>query len=170
MKRTPAAWVVMGVSGCGKSSVGARLAALLGARFIEGDAFHPPRNLAKMAAGTPLGDADRQGWLLALRAELVRSLAAGECVVLSCSALKRAYRALLRGGDEYPVCFVHLHGPRALLAQRLAARRGHFMPSSLLDSQLRELEPLAPDECGITLDLREPLPQLVEQAAAAWPR
>ena len=160
------AWVVMGVSGCGKSAVGARLAQALGVRFIEGDAFHPPENVAKMRAGVPLDDADRRGWLAALRSEIARAKGAGESVVLSCSALKRAYRDILRGngGD---VRFVHLIGDRALIAQRMAARPGHFMPLSLLDSQLRDLEPLQPDEAGVTLDLRDPPDRLVEQALAA---
>lgn len=158
--------VVMGVSGCGKSAVGARLAQALGVRFIEGDAFHPPENVAKMRAGVPLGDADRRGWLATLRSEIVGAMEAGETVVLSCSALKRAYRDILRGsgGD---VRFVHLHGDRDLIAQRMAARPGHFMPLSLLDSQLRDLEPLQPDEAGVTLDLRDPPDRLVEQALAA---
>lgn len=160
------AWVVMGVSGCGKSEIGARLARALQARFIEGDAFHPPANLAKMAAGQPLRDADRAGWLRVLRAELDRAMAAGEAVVLSCSALKRAYRDVLRGEDG-GVCFIHLHGEPALIAARMAARRGHFMPPALLDSQLRDLQPLQADECGIVLDLREPPGRLVEQALAA---
>lgn len=161
--------VVMGVSGCGKSAVGARLAQALGVRFIEGDAFHPPENVAKMSAGVPLGDADRRGWLDALRGEIARAMEAGETVVLSCSALKRAYRDILRGseGKSGEVRFVHLIGERALIAQRMAARPGHFMTLSLLDSQLRDLEPLQPDEAGVTLDLRDSPDRLVEQALAA---
>lgn len=164
----PSAWVVMGVSGCGKSEVGTRLAQALGAPFIEGDRFHPPQNLAKMSAGVPLGDADRWDWLRALRAEIVRLQDAGQVPVLACSALKRAYRDLLRGGDNR-VCFVHLHGDRDLIAQRMAARSGHFMPPALLDSQLRDLEPLQADECGVTLDVRDPPAVLVEQALAIGP-
>ncbi|MCC2956096.1 gluconokinase [Massilia sp. IC2-477] len=163
----PPLWVVMGVSGCGKSDIGRRLAQALQARFIEGDAFHPPENVTKMAAGVPLTDEDRRGWLLALRAELQRAAGAGEGAVLSCSALKRIYRDVLRGSDAGAVCFVHLTGPRELIAQRMAARSGHFMPVSLLDSQLRTLEPLQPDECGLTLDLRESPARLVEQVLAA---
>ncbi|VXC69943.1 Gluconokinase [Massilia sp. 9I] len=163
--KAPTAWVVMGVSGCGKSEVGQRLAQVLGARFIEGDGFHPPRNLARMSAGVPLTDADRWDWLGALRAEIQRVQQAGEVPVLACSALKRAYRDVLRGGDG-KVCFVHLHGDPALIAQRMAARSGHFMPPSLLDSQLRDLEPLQADECGVTLDVRDPPAVLVKQALA----
>ena len=158
----------MGVSGCGKSEVGMRLAQALGARFIEGDSFHPPENLAKMATGQPLDDADRAGWLRALRAAIVRAWKEGDQVVLACSALKRSYRDVLRG-DCGDLRFIHLHGDHGLIAQRMAARTGHFMPPALLDSQLRDLEALQPDECGITLDLREPPWRLVEQALApAW--
>jgi gluconokinase len=162
-KRT--AWVVMGVSACGKSDIGTRLAQALGAPFIEGDRFHPPENVAKMSAGIPLDDEDRRGWLQALRAEIERAWQTDPVVVLSCSALKRAYRDVLRG-DGGDVRFVHLHGDRDLIAQRMAARSGHFMPVSLLDSQLRTLEPLQPDERGVTLDVREPPQRLVEQVMA----
>ncbi|MDK6077180.1 MULTISPECIES: gluconokinase [Massilia] len=162
-KRT--AWVVMGVSACGKSDIGTRLAQALGAPFIEGDRFHLPENVAKMSAGIPLDDEDRRGWLQALRAEMERAWTTDPVVVLSCSALKRAYRDVLRG-DGGDVRFVHLHGDRDLIAQRMAARSGHFMPVSLLDSQLRTLEPLQPDERGVTLDVREPPQRLVEQVLA----
>ncbi len=161
----PTAWVVMGVSACGKSEIGARLAQALGAPFIEGDRFHPPQNVDKMSAGIPLDDEDRRGWLQALRAEVERAWQTAPVVVLSCSALKRAYRDVLRG-DGGDVRFVHLHGERELIARRMAARSGHFMPLSLLDSQLRTLEPLQPDERGITLDLGEPPQRLVEQVLA----
>ena len=162
-QKAPAAWVVMGVSGCGKSDIGQRLAHALGATFIEGDRFHPPQNVAKMSAGVPLTDADRRDWLQALRAQITRVQEAGELPVLACSALKRRYRDVLRGGEE-GVCFVHLHGERELIARRMAARSGHFMPPALLDSQLRDLEPLQADECGLTLDLHEPPARLVQQA------
>jgi len=164
----PTAWVVMGVSGCGKSEVGSRLAQALGATFIEGDRFHPLQNLAKMSAGVPLADADRWDWLRALRAELRRVQDAGGVPVLACSALKRIYRDLLRG-DDGGVCFVHLHGDRDLIARRMATRSSHFMPPALLDSQLRDLEPLQADECGITLDVRDPPAVLVEQALTLGP-
>ena len=146
------AWVVMGVSGCGKSEIGARLAQALGADFIEGDRFHPAANVRKMSAGIPLLDADREGWLLQLAGELARACAGGRSVVLSCSALKRAYRDTLRASGCAP-CFVHLSGKRDTLAARMEARAGHFMPPSLLDSQLRDLEPLQTDEKGMVLDI-----------------
>jgi len=155
------AWVVMGVSGCGKSEVGARLAQALGADFIEGDHYHPEANVRKMSAGIPLLDADREGWLRQLAGELARACAAGRSVVLSCSALKRAYRDTLRSAGCAP-CFVHLSGTRDTLAARMAARAGHFMPLSLLDSQLRDLEALQADEDGIVLDIEAPPEALVE--------
>jgi len=156
------AWVVMGVSGCGKSSVGALLAAKLGIPFIEGDAFHSEANVAKMSAGIALTDDDRHDWLVTLRDKLAARKGGA---VLSCSSLKRAYRDLLRsaGGD---VRFVHLAGERGLLEQRVSNRPGHYMPSSLLDSQLRTLEPLQPDEAGITLDISDTPEQLVAQILA----
>jgi carbohydrate kinase (thermoresistant glucokinase family) len=158
----PQRWVVMGVSGCGKSSVGAALAARLGLRFIEGDAFHPARNVAKMSAGLPLDDHDRADWLQALAAEIRAARAQGLGLVLSCSALKRRYRDLLRQADP-DLHFAHLQGPRALIAERMASRSGHYMPPALLDSQLRDLEPLQDDEAGTRLDITEPTAALVQQ-------
>jgi gluconokinase len=156
------AWVVMGVSGCGKSEVGTRLAQALGAPFIEGDRFHPAANVGKMSAGIALGDADREGWLALLRDELARGCAGGATVVLACSALKRAYRDTLRASG-CAVRFVHLSGARATIAARMAARAGHYMPVSLLDSQLRDLEPLQADEAGIVLDIAETPEVLVQR-------
>jgi len=147
-------WVVMGVSGCGKSEIGARLAQALGVGFIEGDRFHPAANVRKMSAGIALSDADRDGWLRQLAAELGRACAAGRGVVLSCSALKRSYRDILRGSG-CALSFVHLTGARETIAARMAARPGHFMPLSLLDSQLQDLEALQPDEEGMVLDIEE---------------
>ncbi len=153
------AWVVMGVSGCGKTSIGEKLAAALGVQFIEGDAFHSQANIAKMTAGNALTDDDRREWLQSLRDKLA---AREGGAVLSCSSLKRAYRDLLRsaGGD---VRFAHLAGPREVLLERVSNRPGHYMPPSLLDSQLATLEPLQPDEAGITLDIRDTQEQLVAQ-------
>jgi len=148
----PQRWVVMGVSGSGKSTVGAALAARLGLRFIEGDAFHPARNVDKMSAGLPLDDDDRAGWLQALAAEIRSAREQDQGLVLSCSALKRRYRDLLRLADP-ALRFAHLSGPRALIAERMAGRNGHYMPPALLDSQLRDLEPLQEDEAGLRLDI-----------------
>lgn len=153
----------MGVSGCGKSSTGAALAQALGWPFIEGDGFHPPQNVAKMAAGVALDDADRAPWLRALAQELARRDALGQGAVLGCSALKRAYRDILRSGAPR-VGFVHVHGSRALLEQRLAQRTGHFFPARLLQSQLATLEMLQPDEDGTVLDMALPVAEQVAQA------
>jgi gluconokinase len=152
--------VVMGVSGCGKSTVGALLAAELGVPFVEGDALHPPRNVALMAAGTPLTDDDRRDWLLALADVLAQAERAGQGVVLACSALKRSYRELLRA-NAHGLRFVWLHGSAALLEQRLQQRSGHYMPVSLLQSQLDTLEPPGLDEDPITVDIALPPPEIV---------
>ncbi|MDB5936434.1 MAG: hypothetical protein JWQ01_3778 [Massilia sp.] len=147
-----ARWVVMGVCGCGKSEIGRRLAAALRLPFLEGDAFHSAANVAKMGAGIALDDSDRAEWLLRLQAEIAAARGRGEGLVLSCSALKRRYRDLLRAADP-SLRFIHLAGERALLAERMQERSAHFMPTSLLDSQLRDLEPLAADEAGMRLDI-----------------
>jgi|SRR5450830_121715 len=163
-------WVVMGVCGCGKSTVGAALAQALGVAFVEGDAFHPPANVAKMSAGLPLDDADRAGWLDALAGQIRAARERDAGLVLSCSALKRRYRDLLRQSDP-ALRFVHLHGTRELLAARLAQRSGHYMPPALLDSQLRDLEALERDEAAsprnIALDIALPAATLVERITAS---
>jgi len=142
--------VVMGVSGCGKTTVGRALAAALGVPFIEGDELHPARNVALMASGTPLTDDDRRDWLQAVAAAL--SHAADTGAVAACSALKRSYRDILRGRAP-GLRFVHLVGERAVLEERMQRRSGHYMPASLLQSQLDILEPPTQDEAAITLDL-----------------
>lgn len=139
----PAIYVVMGVSGCGKSTVGAQLAAALGIPFLEGDGLHPARNVARMAAGFALSDEDREGWLQALAGRIRQARLAGQGLVLSCSALKRSYRDILRQGAP-DLQFVYLHGSPELLAARMAERTGHYMPLSLLASQLSTLE--VPDD------------------------
>lgn len=144
--------VVMGVSGSGKSTVAGLLADRTGCVLAEGDDFHPASSIARMAAGRPLDDPLRAPWLAAITSWLAERAARGECAVVSCSALTRAYRDVLRGAGP-DVRMVHLAGPRELVAQRLAARRGHFMPPELLDSQYAALEPLDADEPGITVDL-----------------
>jgi carbohydrate kinase (thermoresistant glucokinase family) len=157
---TAAIVVVMGVSGCGKSSVGVALAAALGVDYVEGDELHPPENIARMRSGTPLTDDDRRDWLLALAGRLALAHAAGNGLVLSCSALKRSYREVLRGGAP-GLRLVHLHGRRELLAQRVAARSGHYMPASLLDSQLATLEPPGADEAALAIDIEATTEQIV---------
>jgi len=155
-------WVVMGVSGCGKSEIGRRLADALGSAYAEGDDDHPPANVARMAAGTPLTDIDRRDWLLLLQSRIAAAAQQGAGLVLSCSSLKRRYRDLLRAGDPGLV-FVHLHGDHALIARRMHERPGHFMPPALLESQLRDLEPLQADEAGIVLDIADTPEQLIDQ-------
>ncbi|SFU31235.1 gluconokinase [Pseudoduganella namucuonensis] len=153
MENNKILWVVMGVSGCGKSTVGQALALARGVPFIEGDEYHPASNVAKMSAGQPLDDDDRADWLRALRTEVRGARDSGTGLVLSCSALKRGYRDLLREADP-ALRFAHLDGPRALIAARMQARVDHYMPPSLLDSQFRDLQPLQADEAGISLDIR----------------
>jgi gluconokinase len=151
--------VVMGVSGSGKTTVGRGLAAALGWTFYEGDEAHPPDNLRKMAAGTPLTDADRLPWLRELRRLIESCLAAGEDAVLACSALKESYREILAGGLE-GVCFVHLTGDPALIAERLEHRQGHFMKAGMLASQLAVIEPPAD---GISVEIEGSLEEIVEE-------
>ena len=148
--------VIMGVSGCGKSSVGEALASRLGIPYRDGDDLHPARNVEKMRQGTPLTDADRWPWLDAV----AERLACEAPVILGCSALKRVYRDRIRAGAGGPVTFLHLAGGRELIAARMAARRGHYMPTSLLDSQFATLEPPGADE-AITVDIDQPLPDLI---------
>src|SRR5581483_9516711 len=140
----------MGVAGCGKSTVAGVLAGRLGWPMEEGDDLHPAANVAKMAAGHPLDDDDRAPWLARVRGWIAEREAVGEPGVVTCSALKRRYRDVLR--DEH-VVFVHLSGTRDQLLTRLRARQGHFMPVSLLDSQLADLEPPGPDEQALQIDI-----------------
>lgn len=150
--KQPIVLVFMGVSGCGKTTVAALLAARLGWRFEEGDSLHPPSNIDKMKAGHPLTDEDRAPWLERVAAWVGECLAAGENGLITCSALKRSYRQVInrRGAG---VEFVYMAGTRALIEARLAARHGHFMPAALLDSQLADLEEPGADEPAIRVDI-----------------
>ena len=157
---TSAVLVLMGVSGCGKSTVAALLAGRLGWDFEEGDDLHPPENIAKMAAGHALDDDDRRPWLARV-AEWIRAHTdADRPGIVTCSALKKSYRDALRGDR---VIFVYLAGTREQIARRLAARHGHFMPQSLLDSQFAILEPPTPDENAITVDISSSSSTLADQ-------
>lgn len=147
-------YVIMGVSGSGKSLIGAMLAQELDVEFVEGDDLHPPDNVKRMAAGIPLTDDNRRGWLTQIADRLREAKRAGLGLVVACSALKRIYRDLLRSGAAN-VRFVYLAGNRELLAERMANRRGHFMPPSLLDSQLAILEEPSPDEHAWVCDIRD---------------
>jgi gluconokinase len=155
---------MMGVCGSGKTVVGNRLAQHLRLPFIEGDDLHPPANVAKMSSGMPLTDDDRWPWLDAVAAALNREGGMGRGAVAACSALKRMYRDRLRSRTAGPVRFVLLHGPRPLLAKRMKRRRSHFMPASLLDSQLAVLERPEADEQALCLDVRRSVSELVTAA------
>ena len=144
--------VVMGVSGSGKTTVGEIIAERLGWTYAEGDSLHPPENVAKMASGHALDDADRWPWLQRVRDWIDEQVAAGRSGVVTCSALKRSYRDLL-SKDRPEVVFVHLVGTAEQITERLVPRHGHFMPAALLDSQFHDLQPLGPDENGIEVDV-----------------
>jgi gluconokinase len=151
--------VVMGVTGSGKTTVGLLLAHQLGVPFADADDFHTPELKAKMAAGHPLDDVDRAPWLRRLASWLA---AEPEGCVLACSALKRRYRDVLRTGSAR-LCFLHLAGAAGVAGERVAHRRSHYMPASLVGSQYADLEPLAPDEFGVTVDFTLGPEQIVEQ-------
>jgi gluconokinase len=158
-------YVVMGITGSGKSTVGAILAHRLGVDFIEGDDYHPVENVRRMASGIPLTDDDRAGWLRALAGRIREARNAGTGMVLTCSALKRSYREVLRAAAP-ELQFVFLKGSRALILERLAGRRGHFMPTSLLESQLATLEEPAADEHAWTYDIQAPAQEIVDDLVA----
>jgi len=149
---TPCALIVMGVSGSGKSTIATGLAERLAWTFEDGDRFHPASNVAKMSAGQPLTDQDRWPWLQAISDEIDRVCRAGGHVVIACSALKRAYRDVLVHGRR-DVRIVFLEGTQALIADRLARRKGHFMPPGLLNSQFKTLEPPRADENPVTVSI-----------------
>jgi gluconokinase len=155
--------VVMGVSGCGKSTLGLALAHALSLRYVEGDVLHPPENVQRMAAGIALTDDDRAGWLAALAQALREARDAGAGVVVSCSALKRAYRDVLRGGAT-DLRLVHLHGDAQLLKSRMTARPGHYMPASLLQSQLQTLEVPSDEENPIRVNIALPPSDQLQRA------
>lgn len=150
----------MGVSGSGKSTVGAALATRLGVDFADADAFHSAADVAKMRAGHPLDDADRAPWLASVAQWLGAHQATGG--VIACSALRRRYRDTLRQGAQGSF-FLHLDGDPAVISRRMSNRQGHFMPPSLLSSQLETLERLQPDEYGVTVDLDEPIEQILDR-------
>ena len=159
----------MGVSGSGKTSVGAGLARALGVDFVEGDEYHPAENVERMSRGIPLTDADRAQWLRSLAARIRKAKAAGVGLVVSCSALKRSYRDILRA-DAPGLRFVFLKGPQDLVAQRLASRKNHYMPPSLLESQFMILEEPSPDEdawvCDIDSSPQDLVAALVSRVSA----
>jgi gluconokinase len=161
--------IIGGVSGSGKTTVGALLAGRLGWEFADADSFHPPANIAKMRAGIPLTDADRGPWLRAIAAWMDERIAAGESAVVTCSALKRSYRDTLLGGRP-EARLVFLLADRDVLARRLTQRHGHFFPAGLLDSQLADLEPPQPDEHVLVVTPEDqPGTTVAKIIAELWP-
>jgi gluconokinase len=161
ISRMPCALVVMGVSGSGKSTIGEKLAQRLGWSYEDGDRFHPASNVAKMSAGQPLTDEDRWPWLQAIANEIDRVCEAGEHAVIACSALKRPYRDILVHG-RHDVRIIYLQGTQALIASRLALRKGHFMPPGLLASQFGTLEPPDAGENPVTVSIDAPIETIVD--------
>jgi carbohydrate kinase (thermoresistant glucokinase family) len=150
--------VVMGVTGCGKTTVGAALAESLGIEFIDSDDLHPESNKKKMSSGTPLTDSDREPWLQ----EVSKTLQKHESVIVACSALKKSYRSTILAGAP-TTKFVHLSGSKELIFARLSERSHHFMPIGLLDSQFQTLEPLDPEESGKVFDISKPIDEIVRE-------
>ena len=163
--RKPKHVVVMGVAATGKSAVAEELAEELGCEFIEGDLLHPQQNIDKMSEGVPLTDEDRRPWLQAIADLVATRDAEGVSTVVTCSALKRSYRDLLR--EVTPTFFVHLHAPFGVLEERMQHRTAHFMPTSLLKSQFDTLEELDDDEAGAVIDVSPPLDEVVEESVNA---
>jgi gluconokinase len=157
----------MGVSGCGKSAVGAEIAKNSGGRLIEGDAFHPQANIDKMSAGTPLNDDDRAGWLTRLGEEVAKAVANGEKPILTCSSLKLIYRERLRAAVP-ELGFVFLELTRELATERCAHRPGHFMPASLVDSQFATLEPPYGEDRTLIVDATQPISAIGAEASHWW--
>ena len=162
--------IVMGVSGCGKTAIGTRLANKLGLEFIDTDKFHPPANIIKMQSGIPLTDEDRWPWL-SLIAQAVRSRdAKAPPVVVACSALKEVYREFLRTQIGAPLRFIHLHGTKQLITKRLKSRSKHFMPSKLLDSQFATLESPGANENVTPINIDKSIDDILNEALAVLKR
>ena len=156
-------FVIMGVAGCGKSTVGNAVAATTDIAYVDGDDLHPEANIKKMSAGTPLDDDDRAPWLAQVGAKLGTS---DGRIAIGCSALKQKYRTLITKSAGEPVAFIHLAAPQKVIAERMAQRDGHFMPTSLLDSQFADLEHLGAGELGTTVDITGPFDTVVTDVCA----
>lgn len=154
--------IIMGVAGCGKTSVGESLSRRTGLGFVDGDALHPRESVDKMSRGIPLTDADRWPWLEAVGRAFAQSPVP---LIIGCSALKRSYRDRIRHHADAPVSFIHLTGSREVIGRRMRERRNHFMPPALLDSQFAALEPPGADEAAIAIDIDQPLDAIVARAA-----
>ena len=168
-RQTAPIYVVMGVSGSGKTTVGRALAERLGWNFQEGDLLHPPENVAKMTAGEPLDDGDRAPWLAAVASRIDEWRHRGESGVITCSALKRSYRKIIIGSRR-EVRLIYLSGSRELITDRMRRRQGHFMPARLLDSQFETLEPPGPEENAITVPVGAPVEKIVDRLVAELSR
>jgi gluconokinase len=164
----PKVLIVMGVSGSGKTTVGRLLAERLGWHYQEGDALHPPENVAKMSSGTPLGDADRIPWLQRIASRIDAWRSGGEAGVVTCSALKQAYRDIIIG-ERPDVGLVHLKGSRELIGRRMAARKGHFMPTALLDNQFATLQEPSAEERAIVVDVGGAPAEIVDEILRRLP-
>lgn len=156
-------YVIMGVAGCGKSTIGAALSAATGLNYRDGDDLHPVENVRKMSAGIPLNDDDRAPWLALVGQELAR---AEDGYIVGCSALKRKYRDQIRAAADEQIAFLHLSGTRAVITERMAERTGHFMPTSLIDSQFAALEPLEADEQGTVVNINQQVEAIVDTLRA----
>lgn len=160
----PHAIIVMGVSGCGKSSVGVAISQALAVEFAEGDALHPASNVEKMSKGIPLNDEDRMPWLDVIGETMKAALDRNEGIVVSCSALKRTYRDRLRAAVDGNLFFVYLHGSKELLTRRMGGREGHFMPLSLLENQLATLEVPTGEPGVVTVDIDMTIDEIAKTA------
>lgn len=163
----PLGIVIMGVSGCGKTTIARSLARNLRVRFLDADKYHPTSNIEKMSSGTPLTDADREPWLDDVGARLAKAVEERDIAVLACSALRRTYRERLKRAADLDLLFILLDGSKEVLQRRVGRRTSHFMPAALLDSQLATLEPPEPDERAFAVSISQPVRKMIEEILQA---